>query len=437
MNASTYLQHIQEQQARHDRVLAAAGFDAAVTFSGTPLLHFLDDNYYPFRVNPLFKAWVPLTDVPESFIIYVPGKRPTLVYFQPEDYWHLPPADPSGEWTTSFDIKIVRNRDDAAQFMPKGRVVFLGEMQARFGEWGFAATNPDTVLNPLHYARAWKTDYEIECMEQATRMGVRGHRAAAAAFARGAAELDIHLAYCSACRCIENDLPYTNIVALNQHAAVLHYTHYDTVAPDPLYSFLIDAGGSHNGYASDITRTYAHAPGLFADLIEAVDSTQRALCESLRPGIAYPTMHSDANYRLSAILADAGIIKCNADDAVSTGLANKFFPHGLGHYIGLQVHDVGGFMADADGTHVDPPAAAPSLRLTRKIDAGQIMTVEPGIYFIPTLLEPLRGQDLGKQVNWRLVDELYPYGGIRIEDNVLVTANGARNLTREEEARAG
>lgn len=435
MNASAYSDHVRELAARHDRALEDAGFDAAVIYSGSAPIQFLDDNPYPFKVNPLFKSWVPLTDVPDSFLVHVPGERPRLIYFQPEDYWHLPPADPEGEWTQAFDIRIVRKVGEARAHLPGGRVAFLGEMRAAFEDWGVAAVNPAGVIDALHYARAWKTDYEIDCMAAASTVGVRGHRAAERAFRDGASEYEIHLAYCKACSLTESELPYSNIVALNEHAAVLHYTHHDREAPDTPRSFLIDAGGSYRGYASDITRTYSHADDTFRALIDAVDGVQQALCDSLRPGVDYPTLHLDAHFRLASVLVDAGIVTCNAQDAVDNGLSARFFPHGLGHYIGLQVHDVGGFMADGPGSHVAPPEAHPYLRLTRRVDARQVMTVEPGVYFIPSLLEPLRPAPLGQHVDWDLVDRFYPCGGIRIEDNVLVTPKGARNLTREAFAR--
>ncbi|MFK7887939.1 MAG: M24 family metallopeptidase, partial [Gammaproteobacteria bacterium] len=107
-----------------------------------------------------------------------------------------------------------------------------------------------------------------------------------------------------------------------------------------------------------------------------------------------------------------------------------------GHYLGLQVHDVGGFMGNESGTHVAPPEAYPTLRLTRTVEASHVMTIEPGLYFIRQLLEPVRQGKSSANVNWALVDELYPFGGIRIEDNVVVTAGSPRNLTREAFAQA-
>ena len=105
-------------------------------------------------------------------------------------------------------------------------------------------------------------------------------------------------------------------------------------------------------------------------------------------------------------------------------------PHGLGHFLGLQVHDVAGHQAAPEGGTKEPPARHPFLRTTRTIEEGQVFTIEPGLYFIPMLLREHRAGDTAACFDWDLVDRLTPCGGIRIEDNVLVTADGHRNLTR-------
>ena len=104
--------------------------------------------------------------------------------------------------------------------------------------------------------------------------------------------------------------------------------------------------------------------------------------------------------------------------------------HEAGHLLGIQVHDVGGKQINTRGDITAPPTDYPALRNTRTIEKGQVFTIEPGLYFIPQLLDPERRSSRGKLINWKLVDSLLPLGGIRIEDNVLVTASGVENLTR-------
>src|SRR5690606_38904424 len=127
----------------------------------------------------------------------------------------------------------------------------------RFEPYGLAGRNPAALLTQLHHWRAFKTKYEIECMRRASARAVKGHRAAEAAFRDGASEYDVHLAYLRACEHIDEELPYPSIVALYEHAAVLHYQHRERRLPSVHRSFLIDAGAAVRGYGCDITRTYA------------------------------------------------------------------------------------------------------------------------------------------------------------------------------------
>ena len=117
-------------------------------------------------------------------------------------------------------------------------------------------------------------------------------------------------------------------------------------------------------------------------------------------------------------------------------MTSAFFPHGLGHLLGVQVHDVGGFMENESGTVIDPPSGHPFLRLTRVLQEDMVLTVEPGLYVIDLLLENLRGTPAESHVNWDTVNWLRPFGGIRIEDNVRVLADGCENLTRDAFAAA-
>jgi Xaa-Pro dipeptidase len=204
------------------------------------------------------------------------------------------------------------------------------------------------------------------------------------------------------------------------------------VPPREARSFLIDAGGSHAGYACDITRTHARdTNGEFQSLIDAVDAAQQAMCAQVRAGTDYRQLHQDAHLALAGILSDFGIITVAPDVAVETGVSAAFFPHGLGHGIGLQVHDVGGFAASDRGGTIDKPPGHPYLRLTRVLEPGMVVTIEPGLYFIDMLLEQLREKGLGPSVDWNRVDAFRPFGGIRIEDDVACTDGEPLNLTRE------
>jgi Xaa-Pro dipeptidase len=429
--AELYPDHLREQLRRADAALERAGLEYLVIPSGVEHYGFLDDQTYPFRPNPHFLAWVPLTRHPSSWIAYTPGKRPVLAYYQPEDYWHEPPAAPSGFWTEHFDLRVIREPEQARAHLPAdlSRAAIIGEANTAID--GCVPNNPDKVINHLHYHRARKTPYEIARMRNASRRGASGHIAAMEAFHEGLSEHQIHLEYCAAASHTEHELPYANIVALNEHGAILHYHH--TPAPHPPHSrsFLIDAGGSDAGYASDITRTYAREPGAFAELIEAVDRMQQGLVDEVRAGRDYRDLHVECHMRIGGILEATGLVRMTPESQVERGVTSVFFPHGLGHFLGLQVHDVGGFQRDESGGSIDKPPGHPYLRLTRTLEPGHVVTIEPGIYFIPMLLAKLRESADASAIDWGKVEALTPYGGIRIEDDVHVTKGAPENLTRD------
>ncbi len=293
-----------------------------------------------------------MTKAPGSWLIHTPGSKPKLVYLQPHDYWHVVPDAPAGYWVEHFDIAIIRKPEEALAHLPgdTARCAMIGEDNIALG--AFAPNNPPAVVNYLHYHRAYKTDYELAMMRVASRLGARAHRAAEHAFRAGKSEYDINTAYLNAVHETENELPYCNIIALNQHAAVLHYTDLNRAPPAHADSFLIDAGASFHGYATDITRTYAatQAPE-FQELVDAVDSAQRGFVEKVQKGTDYAELHIHAHHVLAGILRDQDFVRMSAGGAVESGVSSVFFPHGLGHLIGLQVHDVAGFAKNEAGEH--------------------------------------------------------------------------------------
>jgi Xaa-Pro dipeptidase len=267
-------------------------------------------------------------------------------------------------------------------------------------------------------------------MRQASILAARGHVAAEAAFRAGASEYQIHLDFIRGTQHSEIGLPYSSIVALNRNSAVLHYQHQERMAPKPLHSFLIDAGAEFNGYAADVTRTYSLQSDDFAALIDGMHALQLSLCSQVRKGIDYAQIHLDAHRQIAALLRASDVINVDVDEAVASGVSAVFFPHGVGHLLGLQVHDVAGFMVTIDGANKPRPPGHPTLRLTRTLEPGFAVTIEPGLYFIDMLLAQARTASYAASINWRRVDDFRPYGGIRIEDNVVCTDADPINLTR-------
>ena len=157
----------------------------------------------------------------------------------------------------------------------------------------------------------------------------------------------------------------------------------------------------------------------------------------VRPGVDYKDIHMQAHRNAGEILQKFGVINVDAETAVKERITSTFFPHGVGHYLGLQVHDVGGFSKNAEGETIPKPEGHPFLRLTRVVEKNHVFTIEPGIYFIDTLLADLKKGNAAKHVNWSKVDSFRKFGGVRIEDDLVVNDGGHENLTRDEFAKQG
>jgi Xaa-Pro dipeptidase len=420
--------HLHSTLAHIESALEVGGFEALVIHAGNQRLLFQDDQASPFRTNPWFSWLVPTAPAPGSLVHIRRGEIPELWFVAPEDYWHSPPSLPTASWTGDFRLRAVSSSKAALAELPApdAKAAWIGEPPPGTG-W---EANPPLLLAELEQARCRKTSYEIACLREATRIGVAGHLAAERAFHSGASEFDIHLAYLGAVRQTDETLPYPSIIALNEHAATLHYQLRDQQPPARSLSLLIDAGASCRGYGSDITRTWPMGPGTFSALVDGVHSLQQELCASVAPGVGWPSLHLGAHHLVAQLLRDAGVLKIGAAEAVESGISAAFLPHGLGHMLGLLVHDVAGFKPRADAEPIPRPPGHPALRLTRQLEAGMVVTVEPGIYFIDSLLAKLRSGPHAGAVNWTLVDTLRAYGGIRIEDDVVVTTTGHENLTR-------
>lgn len=389
-------------------------------------------------MNAHFKAWVPVTDVPHCWLLVDGVNKPKLWFYSPVDYWHSVEALPSSYWTHEIELIHLKNVDDIqkelAPFINKN-TAYIGPNTQRADSLGVSLDNVNnqSLLNYYHYYRAYKTGYELACMREAQKMAVNGHIAAREAFQAELSEFDINMAYLMATGHRDTDVPYGNIVALNEHAAVLHYTKLDHQSPDEYRSFLIDAGAEYNGYAADITRTYsAKENHEFTALVKDMNDAQQALIATMKAGVRYSEYHIQMHQRIAGLLHKYGIVKgISEEEMVSEGLTTPFLPHGLGHALGLQVHDAGGFMQDDKGTHLAAPAMYPFLRCTRIVEPGMVLTIEPGFYFIDSLLAPWREGKYRSHFDWHLIEHFKPFGGIRIEDNIIIHDNKIENMTRD------
>lgn len=418
--------HVSILQSRYEQALKAHGYDGLLISSGAAPSRYGDDQSWHFQGYGPFLHWTGLAGFEHAWLLIRPGRKPLLSLYQPVDFWHAGFELAQEPWLAEFELRFSESRS-APELTGVGQLAVMGDPSLLAGVPG--EQNLRELCDALDETRVHKTDYEIACLAQANKLAMAGHHAARDAFLAGASEFEINLAYQRATLQREADAPYHSIIGVNEHAGTLHYQYYDTEAPAKPRSLLIDAGVRYRGYCSDITRTTAGAgEGRFGALVQGLEQLQRRLCNMVAPGVDYVDIHRKTHLGIAALLSAAGLVSGMSDEGmVSEGITRAFFPHGIGHFLGVQVHDVAGKPELS-------PADAPFLRLMRTLESGMVVTIEPGLYFIPSLLEPLLSGPLGRHINWPLINELKGYGGIRIEDNVVVTDKGHRNLTREAEA---
>jgi Xaa-Pro dipeptidase len=422
------------QRALERSAAAGPGYDGIVLHSGGEILVHRDDQPHLFRRDFNFARLVPLPG-PDHIAVVRPGEKPKLIRVVPQDYWYESPADPAVELERGFDFVEVNEVEDAiAAAGDTESCAFLGEDFEIASALGIDedSVEPEVLTASIDWDRGFKTAWETECVREAARNAARGHAVVREGVAAGLSERELHHAYIAAANLVESDTPYPNIIGWNEHAAILHYQSKDPRKPVNGRVLLIDAGASHLGYACDVTRTWA-APGageLFNELLDGMDELQRELVAGVGPQVEYIDLHAAAHEGVARILIAAGVLRGNMEELLEKRLTLPFLPHGLGHHLGLQVHDVAGHQIDPQGTTLDPPAAHPFLRTTRRLEAGHLVTIEPGLYFIPMLLQPVREGEHAANVDWKKVDQLMGCGGIRIEDDILVTERGREDLTR-------
>lgn len=441
--STLYPDHLTRLSQRYAQVLAELSstpprMDSLLIHSGSQQYYYADDRGIAFQAYGHFHHWLPVSR-PDQIVLIKPGSRPRYFQVVPADFWYEQSIDNANWWADHWDITLLRDSSElAGQLGNTHNMGFIGEETEFAASLGITLdrVNPESLLHYLDYLRAYKTPYEVEQLRLANAQALLGHHAARDCFLAGGSEYEIHMAYLRACNMLEEESPYTNIVALDAKSAILHYQHKRRHSGDitgvPSQVLLVDAGCRVNGYCSDVTRTSVRpgADPVFASLVSAMENLQQNLAGSIKPGMAYPELHREAQAGVAKILLDHELLRGSQDEVMTAKLVPLFFPHGVGHLLGIQVHDVGGRQRNPAGDQQSAPGDSPSLRNTRSMEEDMVFTVEPGLYFIPTLLDPERGSVRGRAINWPLLDRLLPLGGMRIEDNVLVTGAGMRNLTR-------
>jgi Xaa-Pro aminopeptidase len=381
--------------ALQDEVVLIAAGDP-ISIPGT-------DEFYRFRAHPDHRY---LADMNE------PGR--VLAYDARDGAWTLfAPRVPADEIVWHGDVEEI------------GRP--LSELDA-FLEGRTIADGP-ALATAVAIARRTKDDDEITRMRRAAAATAAGMAEARRVLEPGRTELGVEAELeVGFLRAGANRPAYDSIVAAGRHAAVLHHSPTSTVI-GPGEFVLIDAGGAVDGYACDCTRTLvAGAPSEDQVAIyDTVLAAQTAAVAQCRAGVEFVEIHQQAARSMAQGLVDLGVLTGEPAALVESGAMALFYPHGLGHLIGLCTHDPAGHASGRT------PSEHPGLRYLRAdlpLEAGMVITVEPGIYFIGALiLDAGLRREFAGQVDWERAESLLPLGGVRIEDSVHVTEGDPEVLT--------
>jgi len=282
--------------------------------------------------------------------------------------------------------------------------------------------------------RLVKEDIEIEAIEAACDLGYAMHSLGRDSIVPGIIEQDIVGKMEGLTLSGGWGVSFPTI--LTQHGETLHnHVHDKVIEPGKL--MVIDAGAETNEhYASDFTRTYPTA-GKFTtkqrEIYQIVADCNELAFTLIRPGISYRDVHLATVRKMLEGLSALGLVHGDLDVMVAEGISGLFMPHGLGHNMGLDVHDMEDlgeqYVGYEEGQERPKQLGLGSLRMARHLQVGNVITDEPGIYFIPALIEKFKKEGLDKGfVDFARLESYYDFGGIRLEDDVLVTPDGARRL---------
>ena len=427
--ASAYASHFETTLSHIRGALSESGIDALVIHSGTGLKKSsFDDQYWPIKATPALTHFLPLQEEDGALLI----DKDKVTYFRgmEKSFWEGPsPLEADYFWN---HIELVEcSPEEIKKHLPSKNLAAIVDENPPPIPWltKDIKINPPAFIEKLHDIRAIKTPYELACLGEANRRASFGHEAIKDLFLEGCnSELSLLCRYLEATGQDAHQTPYQSIVALGKHAAILHHVQYKASSIEKNESLLVDAGATCLGYGSDITRTYTRGATAqskeFSALISKLLELQNKVIETMKEGLAYEDLHETSHRLLAGVLIESELAFGSPDALVDQGITRTFFPHGLGHSLGIQTHDVG-------CKKNKPRPHNPFLRTTVTLKAGHVMTIEPGCYFIAPLLQKLAASKEKALVNWPKIDALRPMGGIRIEDNIALTHDNLVNLTRD------
>lgn len=401
-------------------------------------------NTFPFRASSHFLYFGGLNV--ENAILRLDGNRTELYVDNPdpaETLWHgeMPQRDDIAAAMgvdAAFELAAASQNADGAATIPHtddGIRQQQTQTLQRTVDWPLSHRDR-ALAEAIVSLRLCHDRAALQELRKATPVTAHAHQAAMAATPHAHTEAEVRAALEGIFLGHNMTSAYSSVVTV--HGEVLHnevYTH--PIQPGDL--LLADAGAeTPTGWASDVTRTWP-VSGRFSstqrDLYDVVLAAHDACIEKAQPGIEYRDLHLLAAQTIAQGLVDLGILRGQPEDLVEMDAHALFFPHGVGHLVGLDVHDMedlGDLAGYAPGRQRSHRFGLAFLRLNRPLQAGMLVTIEPGFYQVPAILnDPQRRQRYQEVVNWERLAQFQDVRGIRIEDDVLITNSGNEVLTSE------
>ncbi|OAL48005.1 putative Xaa-Pro aminopeptidase [Pyrenochaeta sp. DS3sAY3a] len=396
-----------------------------------------NDGEAPFRQRRYF-FYLSGCELPDSYLTYEISSDKLSLFIPPiepdEVIWSGLPMSPE-EAKAKYDIdecqttKDVNSHLASASETAQSTIYAIPEQVSDHITFLSFKEKELTLLKPaIEYSRVIKTDYEVALIRKANVISTNAHVAVMKAAAKAKNECELEAVFLKSCveRNAKNQA-YHSIVAAGENGATLHYVHNAASISDQNL-LLLDAGCEVDCYASDITRTFP-IKGEFTEeslaIYKIVLDMQKQCIDALKAGVVWDSIHELAHRIAIDGLLALGILKGDAKAIFTARTSVAFFPHGLGHYLGMDTHDTGG-----NANYADKDSMFRYLRVRGTLPARSVITVEPGIYFCRFIIEPYLKDEQQKQfIDEEVLKKYWSVGGVRIEDNVLITESGIDNLT--------
>jgi len=393
------------------------------------------DFQYPFRQESNF-LYLTGVEEPDFSMLLVPTTGVYYLFVPRRDamyaVWHgfVYSQEKYKSRYTPDEMYYRDELETVLQRLNPNSVHCVGESDAAIIQAAGYRAETGLLQDALAWCRVIKTDGEMQLMREANRVASAAHRKVLGTLKAGMMEYELQALFEYECtRRGHRHQPYGGIHAAGKGSAVLHYVDNRRPVQDGDL-VLIDAGAEAHGYAADITRTWP-ANGHYSEKQAFVYDTVLEMLETsiqkAAPGVEMEQLHLDAARLLLTRFREAELVRGDVDELMDQNIFALFFPHGLGHFLGLDTHDVGGYPKGVE--RIDRPGLR-YLRARRLLEPGMVVTIEPGIYFIPALLLPaFENPAQAPYLNEGALRHYLHFGGIRIEDNLLITASGHENLT--------